>query len=250
MTLKHLFSVLLIGFFSSAFVLISDNEADEEVDNATIEEVVEFNALENLYISINIPEVEFSVFEMAMKGYSKLLLDGKVKNEDYLTIVDFSKTSDQKRLFLIDLKNQEVVEKSLVAHGRNTGANAASKFSNIPQSYQSSLGFYLTAETYTGKHGHSLRLDGMEANFNDKARERAIVIHGADYVSENFVTQHGRLGRSFGCPALPRANSKEIIETIKNKSCLFIYHPNDDYLTKSQLINSEPSADWLAEVAQ
>ena len=234
MTLKLLLPVLLMGFISSSYMPFSENELGSIREDAITEVVFEVSVLNSLYTSIDLQEVEYSVFEMAMNGYAKLLAEGKIENENYLTIVDFTKTSDQKRLFLIDVKNQKVVEKSLVAHGRNTGNNTATKFSNIPQSYQSSLGFYLTAETYSGKHGHSLRLDGLEPNFNDKARERAIVIHGADYVSNNFVAQHGRLGRSFGCPALPQAKSKHIIETIKDGSCLFVYYPDEEYLQRSK----------------
>ncbi|MFT6749291.1 MAG: hypothetical protein ACJAQ1_001228, partial [Flavobacterium sp.] len=99
-----------------------------------------------------------------------------------------------------------------------------------------SLGFYVTGETYIGSHGLSLKLDGMEAGINDNARKRAIVIHGADYVSQSFIANNNRLGRSFGCPAIPVKQTKEIIQTIKNKSCLFIYHPSNEYLHKSKLV--------------
>ena len=134
-------------------------------------------------------------------------------------------SSKKQRLWVIDLKNNIILFQSLVAHGRNSGNEFAGKFSNNPQSYQSSLGFYATGETYYGKHGYSLRLDGLEKEINNNARKRAIVIHGADYVSENFIKQNGRLGRSLGCPSLPMNISKEIIDTIKNKSGLFVYHP-------------------------
>ncbi len=145
-----------------------------------------------------------------------------------ITIIDFSLPSTAHRLWTINLETGEVLFNTLVAHGRNTGQNIAEKFSNIPQSYQSSLGFYLTDQVYTGKHGHSLRLKGLEKNINDKAWERAIVIHGADYVSESFIKAHGRLGRSHGCPAIPPEITEDFISTTKEGSLLFIYHPGYD----------------------
>lgn len=141
-------------------------------------------------------------------------------------MVDFSLSSKENRLWVIDLNKNTILFQSLVAHGRNSGNEFADEFSNKPESHQSSLGLYLTGETYIGKHGYSLRLDGQEKGINSNARDRAIVIHGADYVSENFIKQHGRLGRSFGCPSLPNEVSKEIIDAIKDKSCLFVYYPS------------------------
>jgi hypothetical protein len=145
-----------------------------------------------------------------------------------ITIIDFSLPSTARRLWTINMVTGEILFNTLVAHGKNTGQNIAEKFSNIPQSYQSSLGFYLTDQVYTGKHGHSLRLKGLEKNINDKAWERAIVIHGADYVSESFIKAHGRLGRSHGCPAIPPELTDDFIRTIKEGSLLFIYHPGYD----------------------
>jgi hypothetical protein len=132
---------------------------------------------------------------------------------------------------------KKVVLKSLVAHGRNSGDEFASKFSNQSESFQSSLGFYATGEVYQGKHGLSLRLDGLEYGINDHARDRAVVIHGADYVSEKFVHANGRLGRSLGCPAVPYSLHKEFINIVKDKSCLFIYHPSRTYIAKSKLVS-------------
>ncbi len=147
-----------------------------------------------------------------------------------LTLIDFSLPSTARRLWTINLETGEVIFNTFVAHGRNSGNNEAESFSNIPQSFQSSLGFYLTSQVYSGKHGRSLRLTGLEKNINDKAWERAIVIHGADYVSENFIKVHGRLGRSHGCPAIPPEITAEFIETVKEGSLLFIYHPRYENL--------------------
>jgi hypothetical protein len=136
------------------------------------------------------------------------------------------------------MDNGEILHHGYVSHGRNSGDLMAEKFSNISSSYMSSLGFYLTGETYQGKHGYSLRLDGLEKGFNDKARERAIVIHGAQYANENFIKQTGRLGRSLGCPALPQEIAGDIINLIKENSLLLIYGQDQDYLTKSTFLNS------------
>jgi len=164
-------------------------------------------------------------FNLALNAFYELRMNGLLKNDSLLTIVDFSKPSANKRLYILDLKNKIIVKNTFVAHGMNSGVQLAESFSNNRLSYKSSLGLYVTKETYSGKHGYSLRIDGMSVGLNDNARKRAIVIHGADYVSESFIQKNGRIGRSFGCPALPINQTKEIIDLIKNGSCLYIYHP-------------------------
>ncbi|TDQ18325.1 L,D-transpeptidase-like protein [Algoriphagus boseongensis] len=168
----------------------------------------------------------------ALDGYEKL--DEELKNP-LLTVIDFSLPSTEKRLWVIDPEKGEILLNSVVAHGRNSGELMAVKFSNRPESYQSSLGFYKTAETYQGKHGYSLRLDGLEKGFNDQARARAIVIHGAEYASEAFAKMTGRLGRSLGCPALPTDISDDVIDLIKDGSLLFIFGNYEEYLANSEL---------------
>ncbi|MEN9569321.1 MAG: hypothetical protein RL172_552 [Bacteroidota bacterium] len=177
------------------------------------------------------------VFVYAMQGYQQLLQDGRLGNSKVLTLVDFSKPSIEKRLYLIDTETGKLLYKSLVAHGKNSGRLVADFFSNQASSYASSLGFYITAGTYQGKHGYSLRLQGCEKGINDQAYSRAIVIHGADYVSESFIQQNGYLGRSHGCPALPADLNNKIINEIKNGSCLFVYAPQKKYLQQSALLN-------------
>lgn len=164
-------------------------------------------------------------FSEALKGFYSLKERGMFR-KDFLTIIDFSLSSRVKRLWIIDMAQNKIILNSLVAHGKNSGEDYANQFSNKKESNKSSLGFYATGEVYQGKHGLSLKLDGLERGVNDNARQRAIVIHGADYVSESFLKNHSRLGKSHGCPAVPMGLSKKIIETIKNKSCLFIYYPN------------------------
>ncbi|HUH25725.1 MAG TPA: murein L,D-transpeptidase catalytic domain family protein [Flavobacterium sp.] len=181
------------------------------------------------------PELES--FKAAYKGYYKLKEEGKI-TKDLLTIIDFTKSSTERRMWVIDMNKQEILYQTVVSHGRKSGKEFAEDFSNIPESNKSSLGFYATAETYFGKHGLSLRLDGLESGINDNARMRDIVIHAADYANENLGKDQGYLGRSLGCPALPNDVAHKIINLIKDESCLFIFHADKkDYMTKSKLLN-------------
>ncbi len=172
--------------------------------------------------SFDMPNLD--CFSAALDGFHLLKEKGLI-TKNILTLVDFGLSSNCKRLWVIDLDKNLVLFHTLVAHGRNTGEEFANQFSNQAESFKSSIGFYATGEIYNGKHGMSLKLDGLEKGLNDKARERAVVMHGADYVSESFIRQNKRLGRSQGCPAIPVEMNEKIINVIKNKSCLFIYHP-------------------------
>jgi len=191
---------------------------------------------EDLYTALNDTDLEFEPFEKALKGYVKLQNEGEIEENSYLTVIDMSISANRNRFFLIDVENKKIIHKSVVAHGRNSGGEFAKYFSNKVGSFQSSIGFYRTAETYQGKHGLSLRLDGLEYS-NSNARKRAIVIHAADYVSSMFIKKNGRLGRSLGCPSLPQKNYDQIVHKIKNGSLLFIYYPQDHYLANSSLAN-------------
>jgi len=194
--------------------------------------------VQNVHSQINDPELKFEALKQALKGYNLLRFRKILNNNSILTIIDYSKPSDTKRFFVIDINKRKILYKSLVAHGKNSGVQYASSFSNKHFSYKSSIGFFLTDETYNGKHGYSLRLIGLEKDINDNARERAVVIHSASYVNEKFINKYGRLGRSHGCPALPSDNYKNIVEVIKNKTCLFIYYPDKEYLHDSEFINT------------
>lgn len=175
-------------------------------------------------------------FGEALKGFYSLKEKGIIKS-NILTLVDFSLSSNVKRLWIIDLNSNIVLLQTLVAHGRNTGEEFANNFSNTPESFKSSLGFYVTGEVYNGKHGISLKLDGLEKGLNSNARNRAVVIHGADYVSESFIRDHKRLGRSQGCPAVPVQFASDIITMIKGQSCLYIYHPSLNNSKHNRLIS-------------
>jgi len=191
-----------------------------------------------MYERLELSKLGLSVDAMkyAYKGYEQLREKGALPNSDILTIVDFSQSSKKKRLYIIDLKNDKVLMNTYVAHGKNTGFDYATKFSNTPESLQSSLGFYVTKGTYFGKHGLSLRLDGKEKGWNDKAEERAIVVHGANYIGAHRLSS-AYMGRSFGCPAIPQEQSAKMINLVKNGTCLFIYHPSNRYLQDSKLLN-------------
>ncbi|HEX8040434.1 MAG TPA: murein L,D-transpeptidase catalytic domain family protein [Chryseosolibacter sp.] len=191
--------------------------------------------------------LDYKVFRLGMIGYYSLLREGVLENKDLLTIIDFALPSTQKRFFTLDLKNLKVKYNTYVAHGKNTGENLAKKFSNIPQSNQSSLGFYVTGETYVGSKGYSLRLDGMEKMFNGNIRDRAVVVHGADYVSESWIARYGRLGRSQGCPALPKGISHEVIDAIKDKAAIFTYYPDAFYLNSSKYLKLDNLLDTMNE---
>lgn len=189
-----------------------------------------------LYTQIGNETMSFEAFHMAYKGWMKLK-DSLGLSKNIISVVDFSQPSTRKRFYLIDMNARKVIYQNYVAHGKNTGALVAKKFSNIPMSYQSSLGFFLTGETYYGKHGLSLKLDGLEKGINHLARKRAIVIHSAKYAEESFIRKYGRLGRSYGCPALPSENYDEVIDLMKEGTLLFIYYPASDYIKVSTVLN-------------
>lgn len=219
---------------SLIWILLFSNPNPEPTGLSTPVEI--YSSPEQLLESLakkyeNVPKLD--AISLALEGWEKL--ENQLE-KPLLTVIDFTLPSTEKRLWVIDVDKQEIVLNTVVAHGRNSGELIAERFSNTPESYQSSVGFYKTAETYQGKHGYSLRLDGLEKGFNDKARDRAIVIHGADYAREEFAKITGRLGRSLGCPALPTELSAKVIDLIKNGSLLFIFGKDQNYLTKSPLL--------------
>lgn len=170
------------------------------------------------------------VFEKAVTGFMNLKKQNALSNsKNIITIIDFTKPSTEKRMWIVDLENKTLLLNTYVAHGQGSGANMADSFSNVAESHQSSLGFYIASETYFGKHGLSLKLDGQDKGINDLARERAIVVHGASYVSENFIKSTGRLGRSFGCPAVSEELNAKVIDLIKGKTCFFINGNSEKY---------------------
>lgn len=191
------------------------------------------SAIYSIYRSVTFEGTErpdFELFHRAMTGYYRLKENKMLSDKELITIIDFRKASSQRRLWVIDLFARRVKFHSLVAHGRNSGELYATHFSNRINSYQSSLGFYVTGKTYHGKHGLSLKLHGVEEGINDQAEARAIVMHGADYASESFIARAGRLGRSLGCPAIPVEIHESLIRAVAEGTCLFIYYPDKRYL--------------------
>lgn len=176
--------------------------------------------------------VNWKAFLQAVEGYYKI----ENRRRDVLTLIDFSRPSTDKRLFVFDMKQRKVLFSSVVSHGRNSGDTYATSFSNEYGSYKSSLGFYLTESTYQGKNGYSLILNGLERGINDRARERAIVMHGAAYADPSVLAGGGRLGRSLGCPAVPQKLSRPIIDAIKGGSVMYIYAETPDYLAHSSIL--------------
>ncbi|SNC75536.1 L,D-transpeptidase catalytic domain [Hymenobacter gelipurpurascens] len=207
--------------------------------------------METLYRELNLAEqgLRYDVFEKAVTGYLNLENAGKLNNDkQLLTVVDFSLPSTQKRLWVLDLGAKQVKFHTLVAHGHNSGENMATNFSNKNESNMSSLGFYVTKGEYNGKHGRSLKLQGVDEGYNTNALMRAVVMHGADYVSEDFIKQYGRLGRSLGCPALPMDQKDAIIEAVNGGTCLFLNGPDTQY--SSKYLNEDVAMSKLLDDAQ
>ncbi len=198
--------------------------------------------VDSLYNNIHLAGAGLSkqAFFNAYKGYQYLLSQGKLSNSDFLTICDYSQASSEKRLYVIDLKNNIILYHTYVAHGHNSGAEMANSFSNLNSSNKSSLGFLVTAETYTGHNGYSMRFDGMESGINDNVRSRDVVMHGSAYVCAG----RAMMGRSWGCPAVANTESTEIINTIKGGSCFYIYNPDIAYARQSKILNAR--FDWPA----
>lgn len=203
----------------------------------------------NIYHEIHLDSAGLNeqVFEKALTGFYNMKYSGLLHAKSILTIADFDQESTKKRLYIIDLASKKLVLNTWVAHGQNSGGDKPSSFSNNINSNQSSLGFYLTGEIYSGKHGRSLKLDGMDQGFNSNARERSIVVHGASYVSQKSIDQLGRLGRSQGCPAVPAKLADQVINTISDRTVLFINNSDQQYnssflnetLAASVILNQE-----------
>ena len=245
---KHLFTALFVSLSIAliSFAKVTGNSAVNAASKvvvadtmAAVDSIATVSLSTTLYEGLNLQAVGLSkeAVEYAVKGYEKLVAAGAAANSQYLTIIDFSQSSRKKRFYLIDVKNGELVMNTFVSHGKNTGVDKAEKFSNTLNSEQSSLGFYVTGTTYTGKHGKSLRLAGQEQGFNNNAMARGVVVHGAAYVNAGRVNS-AFMGRSQGCPALPEAEYAKAIDYIKDGSVMFIYHPTAaGYIQQSPVLN-------------
>lgn len=223
--------IILFSFTVANTILVKENVvvAQQNNDSAKV----------NIYDSLHLAELGLSkqVFDYAFQGYQQLIQAGKIKNPEALSIIDFSLPSTAKRLFVVDVVNCKLLFNTYVAHGRNSGLQTANSFSNVPESFKSSLGFYTTETTYEGKHGYSLRLEGLEKGFNDNAMSRGIVMHAANYVDESIAKAQGYIGRSLGCPAVPEKLHTAIIGSIAHGTCLFMYANDKNYLKHSAYLH-------------
>lgn len=242
-----LFYMVTTSFYISPRAVVKNEnvnitKTERVTDTKSENTTTAVSSSEALYQSIEFDpehELNYEVFSKALTGFENLKKAGLLTDESHLlTVCDFSMSSNTKRLWVIDLNDKKVLFNSLVAHGKNTGEEFATNFSNTESSRQSSMGFYITDATYQGDNGYSLRLLGMDKGFNDAAYKRAIVMHGADYVSDAFAAMHKRIGRSWGCPAIPRELSQSMINTIKGRNLLFIYYPDQNYLSSSEWLKA------------
>jgi hypothetical protein len=178
------------------------------------------------------------VLKLALAASQCAIRTGAVSDPTTLTVIDYSKASTEPRLWVLDLETRKLLYEELVSHGQGSGENFATQFSNLPDSHQTSIGLFVTDTTYVGRNGYSLRLDGLDRGFNDRARERAIVMHGAPYVNSQITRSLGRLGRSHGCPAVREVVARELIDRVKGGSLVFSYYPDQKWLQSSKYLGS------------
>jgi hypothetical protein len=196
------------------------------------------------WTTASIGAIDTRVFDLALGAAGCAVRAGAVEAPSTLTVIDYSKPSTAKRLWVFDLHARKLLYEELVAHGMGTGDNFARHFSNENDSHQTSLGLFVTRDTYVGSNGYSLRLDGLDEGVNDRARDRAIVMHGAPYVSDEFIKTNGRLGRSWGCPALREGVARQLIDRVKGGSLVFSYYPDQDWLSSSKYLGDCAAASY------
>ena len=190
------------------------------------------------WVNAALGTVNADVFQLALRAADCAVRSGALADPSTLTVIDYSKPSTSKRLWVFDLSSHELLYEELVAHGQGSGANNATIFSNEPETHRSSIGLFETKDAYIGKNGYSLRLKGLDVGFNDRALERAIVMHGAPYVSETFAQAQGRLGRSWGCPAVREGIARDLIDRVKGTGLLFAYYPDPSWLSSSKYLGA------------
>lgn len=224
----------IFSFFIICYISLSKEEFCRNIQNNKIEKnLLDDISIKEFYKKSKLNEkINFKIFKIAINGYNKI----KNKNKNFLIIIDFSKESSQKRFYLINLIDGKIEAETYVAHGKNSGIEKAISFSDQPNSYKSSMGFFLTRNHYKGRYGYSIRLKGLEKGINSNALVRGIVLHGAIESEENYLKQYGFLGRTEGCPAIPLSLTKKILTIIPKNTVLFIYGEEEKYFEKSLLI--------------
>lgn len=234
-------AILTLIFIPSLYIYTQPKNEIILLNNNYLEPPpIKTSPIEELFNTLNEQDstLSFEVFHLAFKGYLNLIAANEIPQSSILTIIDFSLSSKERRLWMIDIDQKNILINTFVAHGKNSGEEFALTHSNQVNSLQSSPGFYRGQQTYYGRHGLSLRLDGLDTLYNDKALERAIVLHGADYASEQFITKNRRLGRSWGCPAVPQKDKAIIIDKLKEGGCLYIHFDDPEYLADSKWLNA------------
>lgn len=219
----------LLSFFSVVLLASNMTSSSEIFAQAAFHPVFDINR-EVSHLSQKAPNLNVRVLKLALTAYEKARENGKAQ-KPVLTVIDYSLPSNKQRMWIFDVKSERLLYNTYVAHGRNSGADVANHFSNRPSSLASSLGTYVTKDTYFGSKGLSLNLQGLEKGFNDNAYNRRVVMHGAWYVEPTFIKQTGRAGRSWGCPSIAQTMAKPVINTIKGGSVVFAYYPDKNYLS-------------------
>jgi hypothetical protein len=237
--LRRYLRVCLVAF---ALVLVA-SAAGRARESGPGEKRAAVPATRSHWAEASLGTIDRHVFNLALGAAHCAVRSGAIPSPSTLTVIDYSKPSTEKRLWVFDMQSHELLYEELVAHGQGSGGNFANVFSNEPDTHASSLGLFATEDTYVGKNGYSLRLKGLDEGFNHRARERAIVMHGAPYVSDDFVKAHGRLGRSWGCPALREGVARKVIDRVRGSGLLFAYYPNQDWLTSSRYLTDCDAAD-------
>lgn len=236
MNKRYLFLVLI--FILSTFLYFSNAQTGLSKERQLALKKAELN-IKELYNELNAAQytLSFTAFRYAYIGYQTMKKQHRLNNKELFSIIDFTKDCNSKRFYTIDLEKMKIVYYTYVAHGKKSGERMATSFSDAVESNKSSIGFYITGNTYNGGNGYSLILHGDEKGYNSNLAKRSVVVHAADYANEDYIARNGRMGRSLGCPALPENIYKQVIETIKEKTMIFAYYNDAKYLKTSKYLN-------------
>lgn len=236
MNRRYLFLVLI--FILSTFLYFSNAQTGLSKERQLALKKAELN-IKELYSELNAAQYDlsFTAFRYAYIGYQTMKKQHRLNNKELFSIIDFTKDCNSKRFYTIDLEKMKIVYYTYVAHGKKSGERMATSFSDAVESNKSSIGFYITGNTYNGGNGYSLILHGDEKGYNSNLAKRSVVVHAADYANEDYIARNGRMGRSLGCPALPENIYKQVIETIKEKTMIFAYYNDAKYLKTSKYLN-------------
>ena len=236
MNKRYLFLVLI--FILSTFLYFSNAQTGLSKERHLALKKAELN-IKELYNELNAAQYDlsFTAFRYAYIGYQTMKKQHRLNNKELFSIIDFTKDCNSKRFYTIDLEKMKIVYYTYVAYGKKSGERMATSFSDAVESNKSSIGFYITGNTYNGGNGYSLILHGDEKGYNSNLAKRSVVVHAADYANEDYIARNGRMGRSLGCPALPENIYKQVIETIKEKTMIFAYYNDAKYLKTSKYLN-------------